>query len=98
MTLVHHLRVDLTQPASIVYARDTRPSGPELVQALEEGLNAFGDSVKTRNVGVTTTPILHYIVRATNDRTGKYGTPTVDGYMEKTTKAFRALVVGFYGI
>jgi len=93
MDLAHHLRIDLNAPASIVYARDTRPSGSELVTALETGLNAFPD-VKLLDLGVTTTPVLHYVVKATNDKTGEYGAPTVDGYMEKMAKAFRTLIVG----
>lgn len=92
-TLISHLRVDMHQPASIVYARDTRPSGPDLIQALEAGLKVFGTSVKTIDIGVTTTPILHYVVKATNDKSGSYGKPTVEGYMEKTACAFKTLVV-----
>ncbi|WVQ96205.1 hypothetical protein IAU59_003308 [Kwoniella sp. CBS 9459] len=91
-TLVTHLRVDLHQPANIVYARDTRPSGPDLIKALEAGLNAFGEGVKVNNLGVTTTPILHYVVKATNDKTGEYGQPTVEGYNQKMAKAFKTLV------
>ncbi|WVQ79439.1 hypothetical protein IAT38_001537 [Cryptococcus sp. DSM 104549] len=91
-TLVTHLRVDLHQPASIAYARDTRPSSPELTRALEIGLKAFGDSVKLVDVGVTTTPILHYVVKATNVRDGSYGEPTVEGYMKKMSEAFKTLV------
>jgi phosphoacetylglucosamine mutase len=92
-TLATHLRVDLSTPASIVYARDTRPSGPDLYAALEAGLQAFGESVKTVDVGITTTPVLHYVVKATNDKSGEYGVPTIDGYMQKTAKAFKTLIV-----
>ncbi|KAK8849470.1 hypothetical protein IAR55_004803 [Kwoniella newhampshirensis] len=91
-TLVSHLRVDLHQPASIVYARDTRPSGPDLIHALEAGFKAFGASVKVVDVGVTTTPVLHHVVKATNDKSGAYGKPTVEGYMEKMSSAFKTLV------
>ncbi|WVR08283.1 hypothetical protein IAU60_005330 [Kwoniella sp. DSM 27419] len=91
-TLAAHLRVDLSQPANIAYAWDTRPSGPDLVKALERGLAAFGESVKLNNVGVTTTPILHYVVKATNDKTGEYGTPTKEGYNDKMAKAFKTLI------
>ncbi|WVN86981.1 uncharacterized protein L203_102156 [Cryptococcus depauperatus CBS 7841] len=91
-TLVAHLRVDLRQPASIFYARDTRPSGPELIEALEAGLKAFGEGVNYQNVGVTTTPILHYVVKATNVQDGSYGEPTIDGYLEKMSSAFKTLI------
>jgi phosphoacetylglucosamine mutase len=92
-TIATHLRIDLSAPASIVYARDTRPSGPELIEALETGLKAFGEGVKLVDVGVTTTPVLHYVVKATNDRTGEYGKPDVEGYMQKMTENFKTLVV-----
>lgn len=92
-TLVTHLRVDLSQPASVVYARDSRPSGPELVAALEEGLKAFGEGVKISDIGVTTTPILHYVVKATNAKGEAYGKPSIEGYMEKMSNAFKTLIV-----
>lgn len=92
-TLAHHLRVDLNGQASIVFARDTRPSGDELVKALRKGLEAFGTSVKIQDVGITTTPALHHVVRATNDKSGYTGTPTVEGYVEKLAKAFKVAIV-----
>ena len=92
-SLASLLRVDLSAPASIIYARDTRPSGAELIAALEKGLGVFESSVKTLDVGITTTPILHYVVKATNDKKGEYGTPTVEGYYEKMAAAFKILVV-----
>lgn len=91
-TLASHLRVDLSAPASIVYACDTRPSSKELVTALETGLHAFED-VKTLDLGVTTTPVLHYVVKAKNDRSGEYGDPTIDGYLKKLANAFRTVIV-----
>ncbi|KAK6908946.1 hypothetical protein I203_102952 [Kwoniella mangroviensis CBS 8507] len=91
-TLATHLRVDLHQPANIVYAYDTRPSGPELIKALEKGFEVFGESVKTVNLGITTTPILHYVTKATNDKTGEYGKPTKEGYNQKMASAFKTLI------
>ena len=93
VALATHLRVDLAAPASLVYARDTRPSGPELVAALEAGLSAFKNDVKVVDLDVTTTPVLHYVIKATNDKSRKFGVPTVQGYMEKMAKAFKTLVV-----
>lgn len=90
--LAAQLRIDVNAPASVVYAYDTRPSGPALIQALEAGLGAFGDRVKTINVGVTTTPVLHYVVKATNDKSGTYGKPTIAGYYEKLAAALKTLV------
>ncbi|ORY34947.1 phosphoacetylglucosamine mutase [Naematelia encephala] len=92
MTLVSHLRVDLDQPANIVYARDTRPSSPGLVEALEAAFRAFSDGAKVVDLGITTTPILHYVVKATNDKSGESGIPTQEGYMKRMAKAFKTLI------
>lgn len=91
-SIAEQLHINITSPASVVYASDTRPSGPELVSALQTGLGAYGDIVKTTNLGITTTPILHYVVKAVNDKTGEYGTPTIDGYHQKLAAAFKTLV------
>ena len=92
---VKSLRIDLSKPARVVYGRDTRPSGPALVSALEDGLQAIG--AETRDAGVTTTPILHYLVRAINTKGTKdfYGEDTTEGYYEKLGSAFKKLVVRY---
>ncbi|GFZ50160.1 Phosphoacetylglucosamine mutase [Saitozyma sp. JCM 24511] len=90
--LAKHLRVDLASPASVAYAWDTRPTGPELIEALQRGLEVFAETTKTINVGITTTPVLHYVVKATNDKTGDYGQPTEEGYMQKMSTAFATLI------
>ncbi|KIP11372.1 hypothetical protein PHLGIDRAFT_27867 [Phlebiopsis gigantea 11061_1 CR5-6] len=92
--LVKTLKIDLSKPSRVVYARDTRPSGPALVAALEDGFTALG--VEARNAGVTTTPILHYLVRAINTKSTKdtYGDDSVEGYMQKLSTAFKKLVAG----
>lgn len=95
--LAHHLHVDLSSStkASVIYAYDTRPSGPALVAAFERGLSAFesGGEVKAINLGVQTTPVLHYVVRATNDKSGESGKATVEGYYERMSEAFKTLIV-----
>jgi phosphoacetylglucosamine mutase len=85
--------IDLSVPASVVYARDTRPSGPALISALEDGLRAIG--AQTRNAGVTTTPVLHYLVRTSNTKgtPEAYGEDTEEGYYSKLASAFQKLVV-----
>jgi hypothetical protein len=87
-------KIDLSKPSRVVYGRDTRPSGPALVAALEDGFKAIG--VEARDAGVTTTPILHYLVRAINTKGTKesYGEDSEDGYLVKLTSAFKKLVVG----
>ncbi|KAI9632946.1 putative phosphoacetylglucosamine mutase [Dioszegia hungarica] len=91
--LAHHLRVELDAcaPSSIIYARDTRPSGKKLVEAFEAGLSAF-QGLKVVDLGVHTTPVLHYVVRATNARDGEQGKPTVEGYYERMAGAFKTLI------
>ncbi|KAG6336094.1 hypothetical protein ID866_2991 [Astraeus odoratus] len=92
--LIKVVKIDMSKPARVVYARDTRPSGPELVSALEDGLTAM--SAEVRNAGITTTPILHYLVRAINTKGTKdaYGEDSEEGYYIKLSGAFNKLVAG----
>jgi phosphoacetylglucosamine mutase len=92
-TLIQALHIDLSKPARVVYARDTRPSGEALVVALEDGLLVMG--AHARNAGVATTPILHYLVRAINLKGTKedYGDDSEEGYYTKLSEAFKNLVV-----
>ncbi|KAF8528001.1 phosphoacetylglucosamine mutase [Hysterangium stoloniferum] len=92
--LVASQKIDLSRPARVVYARDTRPSGPALVSALEDGLKAM--NAEGRNEGVKTTPILHYFVRCINTRGSKedYGEDSEEGYYKKLSKAYKTLVAG----
>jgi phosphoacetylglucosamine mutase len=87
-------KIDLNKPSRVVYARDTRPSGASLVRALEDGFKAIG--AETRDAGITTTPVLHYLVRAINTKGTKdeYGPDTEEGYVTKLTTAFKKLIVG----
>jgi len=93
-TLVRTTKIDVSKPARVVYARDTRPSGPDLVSALEDGLSAIG--AEGRNAGVTTTPILHYLVKAINTKgtPESYGEDSEEGYFKKLGTAFQSLVSG----
>ena len=92
--LIKTAKIDLNKPSRVVYARDTRPSGPSLVRALEDGLEAIG--AETRDAGITTTPVLHYLVRAINTKGTKdeYGPDSEEGYITKLTTAFKKLIVG----
>ncbi|KAI0669819.1 phosphoacetylglucosamine mutase [Trametes maxima] len=87
-------KIDLSKPARVVYARDTRPSGPSLIVALEDGLKAIG--AEARSAGVTTTPVLHYLVKAINTKGTKdsYGEDSEEGYLDKLSTAFKKLVAG----
>ncbi|KDQ16779.1 hypothetical protein BOTBODRAFT_106575 [Botryobasidium botryosum FD-172 SS1] len=92
--LVKTYKINLDHPANVLYARDTRPSGVELVAALEDGLKAMG--ANGRNEGVQTTPILHYLVRCVNTKgtPEAYGEDTVEGYIKSTADAFKKLIAG----
>ncbi|KAF8898793.1 phosphoacetylglucosamine mutase [Infundibulicybe gibba] len=93
-TLVQVAKIDLSKPGRVVYARDTRPSGAALVSSLQDGLTAIG--ADGRDAGVTTTPILHYLVRSINTLGTKdsYGDDSEDGYYQKLSGAFKKLISG----
>lgn len=90
---VSNVDIDLTKPAKVVYARDTRPSGPILASAFEDGLKAIG--AEGRNAGVTSTPVLHYLVRSINTKgtDEAYGDDSEEGYFLKLSGAFKLLTV-----
>jgi len=90
--LVTSLKIDLTKPSHVLYARDTRPSGPALIKALEDGLTAVGST--GRNEGIQTTPMVHYLVRCINTKgtPEEYGEDTEEGYYTKMADAFRKLM------
>ncbi|KAJ8083874.1 hypothetical protein PM082_002640 [Marasmius tenuissimus] len=93
-SIIETAKIDMSKPARVVYARDTRPSGPALISALEDGFKAIG--AEPRNAGVTTTPVLHYLVRAINTKGTQYsyGEDTEEGYFSKLANAFKKLVAG----
>lgn len=86
--LVEKLKINLSTPARIIYARDTRPSGPKLVQALLDGFNAVG--AEHTDYKLLTTPQLHYLTRCTNTEgtPQAYGVVSEKGYYEKLSEAF----------
>jgi len=94
-TVVKTANIDISKPARVVHARDTRPSGEILAPALKDGLLAIG--AKTLDAGVTTTPILHYLVRAINTKgtDSEYGDDSKAGYYTKLSGAFKKLFVRY---
>ncbi|KAH9486980.1 Phosphoacetylglucosamine mutase [Psilocybe cubensis] len=92
--LVINAKIDLSKPSRVVYARDTRPSGPALISALEDGFKALG--VEARDGGITTTPILHYLVKAINTKgsSESYGEDSEEGYYTKLSESFKKLISG----
>lgn len=87
------LHINMDAPARVVYGRDTRPSSESLSTCLEEGFMAIG--AEMRNVGVVTTPILHYYVRCINTKgtMEEYGEDSDAGYYKKMGNAFKKLMV-----
>nr|XP_023907980.1 phosphoacetylglucosamine mutase 2-like [Quercus suber]POF16579.1 phosphoacetylglucosamine mutase 2 [Quercus suber] len=75
-------------PPTVIFGRDTRPSGEGLVEALRSGLEAVG--AKFIDYGILTTPQLHYLVKASNTQKDAipYGDVSEEGYYEKLAKAF----------
>ncbi|ESZ90592.1 N-acetylglucosamine-phosphate mutase [Sclerotinia borealis F-4128] len=82
------LKINPETPARVIYARDTRPSGPRLVAALVDALEATGTDYT--DFKLLTTPQLHYLTRCTNTEgtPQAYGDVSEVGYYEKLAKAF----------
>ncbi|MCI4388910.1 hypothetical protein PGIGA_G00091340 [Pangasianodon gigas] len=77
--------IDMSEAASVVTGRDTRPSSENLSRAVLDGVSCLeGQSL---DFGLVTTPQLHYMVLCSNT-SGCYGTATTQGYYEKLSKAF----------
>jgi phosphoacetylglucosamine mutase len=93
-TLIDELRNITDRKAKVVYARDTRESGPHLVKALKAALDVLG--VESTDYGFLTTPQLHYVTRCLNTAgtDHEYGVPTEEGYYEKIAKAFKTVMIG----
>lgn len=66
----------------VVVGRDTRESSPELAAALKAGAEAAGAKVK--DVGVVTTPMLHWLVRHYPKSTGDYFATLAKAYTDVT--------------
>lgn len=80
--------------ARVVFARDTRASGPRLVAALAEALDATG--TESTDYKILTTPQLHYLTRCLNTKGTpyEYGEATEKGYYEKTAAALKTAMQG----
>ena len=82
------VRVKPDVPSRVIFARDTRASGPALVEALVDALKAT--QTEYSDHGILTTPQLHYLVRCVNTKTSKrpYGDASENGYYEKLSAAY----------
>ncbi|KAJ3276870.1 Phosphoacetylglucosamine Mutase [Terramyces sp. JEL0728] len=87
-------KINMSAPANVVIARDTRPSGEALVESLKDGVKALNG--KITDYGLQTTPQLHYVTRCINtaNTPNAYGEPTTEGYHKKLAEAFKRIVGG----
>jgi len=88
------LKINPETPARVIYARDTRTSGPKLVAALVDALKAAG--AEYTDYRLLTTPQLHYLTRCTNTEgtPQSYGDVSEKGYYEKLGTAFARAIKG----
>ncbi|KAJ5257168.1 Phosphoacetylglucosamine mutase [Penicillium angulare] len=92
--LVKEIDVKMTNPARVVFARDTRASGSRLVGVLNAALTATEtDFIDFKYM---TTPQLHYVVRCKNTlgTPYQYGEPSEQGYYEKLAQSFKKVMRG----
>lgn len=80
--------IDLSVPATVITGRDTRNSSPPLLSAALAGIRALNGTVT--DLGLVTTPQLHYVVACTNTN-GAYGNPTLQGYYSKLSTVFKSI-------
>ena len=73
------------EKAAVVLAGDTRESTPALMQAAREGVQLTGAEVM--DIGICTTPMLHYQVVRTNDS-------KLDEYYHRLLNGFKRLTTG----
>lgn len=84
----------MTNPARVVFARDTRASGSRLVGVLNAALTAT--QVEFIDFKYMTTPQLHYVVRCKNTlgTQYQYGEPSELGYYQKLVDSFKKVMRG----
>ncbi|XP_054824346.1 phosphoacetylglucosamine mutase [Prosopis cineraria] len=75
------------RPAEVILGRDTRPSGGALLKAATEGIASILGAVAT-DMGILTTPQLHWMVRARN----KGMKASEKDYFEQLSSSFRCLM------
>ncbi|RDL42306.1 putative phosphoacetylglucosamine mutase [Venustampulla echinocandica] len=93
-SLEERLKINKDEQARVIFARDTRPSGPKLVTALVHALEATG--TEYTDYKLLTTPQLHYLTRCTNTEgtPQSYGEVSEKGYYEKLAQAFARAMKG----
>lgn len=86
------MKIDLGESikSHVLIARDTRPSGSSLATAAKNGASLLCLSEDIEDLGLLTTPQLHFVVKCKNDPS--YGTASESGYYAKLASAFKCLV------
>ncbi|CAG0880126.1 unnamed protein product [Cyprideis torosa] len=81
---------------SVVIGRDTRPSGPAMLKAVKDGVEAMQG--KVRDLGILTTPQMHYLVWHINNSTDPAScVPTTMDYFRPICSAFRSVFPNLKG-
>lgn len=83
-----------TRKSRVVFARDTRASGPHLIKALKSSLEAL--KVEYTDYGILTTPMLHHMVRCHNTKNSPrpFGEASEEGYYKKMANAYKKAMYG----
>ncbi|MED6167723.1 hypothetical protein PIB30_005345 [Stylosanthes scabra] len=81
------IQFDGVRSAEILLGRDTRPSGEALLEAAKQGVASVVGAVAV-DMGILTTPQLHWMVRARN----KGMKASEQDYFEELSSSFRCLV------
>lgn len=87
-SIVQEAGIDNNHQGSVLIARDTRSSSPQLAKAVVDGAETLGGLVE--DFGLLTTPQLHYIICCRNSYK-RYGVDSAEGYYKKLTNAFHLL-------
>ncbi|XP_071706441.1 phosphoacetylglucosamine mutase-like [Rutidosis leptorrhynchoides] len=82
-----NIPLDGAKGAAVLLGRDTRPSGEPLVEAAKQGMCSIIGAVAT-DMGVLTTPQLHWMVRAMN----KGLKASELDYFDQISSSFRCLI------
>lgn len=82
-----NITLDGKTKAEVLLGRDTRPSGVTLLDATKQGIAAIMGATAT-DLGVVTTPQLHWMVRAKN----KGIEASVHNYYDQLSTSFRSLL------
>lgn len=87
--LCSDLSIDIRSPLFICIGRDSRELSPALSQSTIDGISSL-PSPHVNDIGLCTTPQLHYMVRTTNDPA--FGEALDRGYFSKMADAFQAIM------